>query len=105
MRAIPEKYLPPDPEPSRIEQMQARLKERKAVEPAKVEPGPLDEILKTVVALSTQQQDALSQIAEYSTVVARCVEEIARPKPVKKWGCVVSRNATGQINNVDIEEK
>lgn len=55
--------------------------------------------------LLTDHAKTQAVVAEYGLVMARCVEEIAKPKAKKKWGCVVHRNAAGQINNVDIEEK
>jgi hypothetical protein len=61
---------------------------------------------------NTQHQKTMESVldimraSEANThAVIQVIGELAKPKPKKKWGCVVSRNTAGQINNVDIEEK
>lgn len=67
-----------------------------------VSDGFYKEVVGSMVAVIQQQQAVQATLAQYGNSVANALEELAKPK---KWDCAVSRNAKGQISNINIEEK
>ena len=58
-----------------------------------------------LMQILARQEEQLMFLASYGKAVAVMAEQLAKPKEKKQWSCSVSRNASGQINNVDIKER
>ena len=65
------------------------------------DPGQID----TIIEMLRIQNETQSIMAQYGEMVAACVTELSKPKPLKKWACSVGRGSNGQINNIDITER
>jgi hypothetical protein len=82
----------PQPQPQPVQPVEP-------VEPANTKNS---ELLLEMMKIQGETQGIMVQ---YGEMVAACVAELSKPKPMKKWQCSVSRGTDGQINNIDITER
>lgn len=79
----------------------------KKEQPKQDEPKPVatPQVPTELVKLIESQQEVIKVVSGYGAAVADMMMEMVKPKPKKKYKCVVNRDGRGSINTVDIEEK
>lgn len=84
---------------------QRYLHHNKPSQPQPLNAAQQSEAIKKLSALADEQRVISGQLAEYGKVVARCIEEVSKPKMKKRWICSVSRGVDGKIDNINVQEQ